>query len=105
MADLFGIIAQSNPSEATLTTLFTGTTQTVASLIICNRSATPTAVRVSLAPAGAADDPSQYLLYDCPIAGNQMLPPLGFNFGSTDVVRVYATLATITFTLTGDQIS
>lgn len=95
MADSFGILGQSNPSATTLTTLFTGTTQTVASLIICNRSATPTAVRVSLAIAGAGDDPSQYILYDCPIAGNQTLPPLGFNFGATDVVRVYATLATI----------
>lgn len=105
MADQFGIIAQSNPSAASLTTHFTGTVQTVATMLICNRSGTATSVRVSLAVAGAADDPSQYILYDCPIAGNQTLPPLAYCIGATDVVRVYATLATVTFTSTGDQIA
>lgn len=105
MADAFGILAQSNPSAATLTDLFAGTTGTVATILICNRSATPTTIRVSLAVAAAADDPKQYVLYDCPISGNQTLPPLQFSIGATDVVRVYATLATIAFTLTGDQIT
>lgn len=104
MADNFGIIAQSAPSAATLTDMFTGTTQTVATLIACNRSATPTKFRVSLAPAGAADSVEQYLFYDCDITANQTLELPKICFGATDVVRVYATLATLSFNLTGDQI-
>ena len=96
-------VKQSKPSAATLTTLYTvpGATAAMCStLTVCNQSATATAFRVSVAPAGAADAASQYLYYDIAIAGNDTFAAtLGFALATTDVVRVYNTLATLSFSL------
>ncbi len=92
---------QSAPSATTLTDLITTTTRIVAStLIVCNRSATPTSFRVSVAPAGAADATSQYIYYDVPIAGNDTFKAtFGLSLASGSKIRVYATLATLSFSL------
>jgi hypothetical protein len=69
---------------------------------VCNRSATPTSFRISVAPAGAADSLEQYLWYDLAIDGNDgFAATIGMTLEATDVVRVYATLATLSFNLFG----
>ena len=99
------IVKQSKPSATTLTDLYTvpAVTSTMCSTItVCNQSATPTSFRISVAPAGAADDPSQYLYYDVAIAGNDTFAAtIGIPLATTDKVRVYATLATLSFSLMG----
>jgi len=84
-----------------------GATQVVCStLVVCNRSATGTSFRISVAVAGAADDNKQYLFYDSAIAGNAVTTvTIGITLGATDVVRVYATLATLTFSLFGVELT
>jgi hypothetical protein len=70
MADTYKVLAQSNPSAASLTDAYTvpGATQTIISTItVCNRSATPTSFRISVAVNGAADNNIQYLAFDNPI--------------------------------------
>lgn len=105
----YKILGQSNPSATTLTDLYTvpALTQAVCStLVVCNRSATPTSFRYSVAPAGAADSPEQYNAFDIPINGNESQPiTIGMTLGPADVVRVYATLATLSFNLFGSEIS
>ena len=97
------VVKQSKPSATTLTDLYTvpGATSSMCSTItVANQSATPTAFRISVAPAGAADTPSQYLYYDIAIAGNDTFAAtLGFALATTDKVRVYNTLATLSFSL------
>jgi hypothetical protein len=97
------IVKQSKPSAATLTTLYTvpGATSAMCSTItVCNQSATATAFRISIAPSGAADATSQYLYYDVAIAGNDTFAAtIGFALAATDEVRVYNTLATLSFSL------
>ena len=99
------VLGQSIPSATTLTDLYTvpGATQaTVSTLTVCNQSATPTSFRVSVAQGGAADDPSQYLYYDVAIPANDTFAAtFGITLNSGDVVRVYATLATLSFSLFG----
>lgn len=74
--------------------------------MIANRSAVVTSFRVSIAPAGAADDNKQYIAFDVPIYANDVVQyTSGFSLATTDVVRVYATLATLSFTLTGVEIT
>lgn len=105
MADTYKVLGQSNPVVTTLTDLYTvpAATSVVAStLVITNRSATATSFRASVAIAGAADANQQYIAYDVPIAGNETIAlTIGITLAATDKVRVYATLATLSFNLFG----
>jgi len=109
MADAYKVLSQTNPVATTLTDSYTvpAATQTVISTItVANRSATATSFRISIAKAGAVDSNEQYLYYDIPIAGNDTFAAtLGISLATTDVVRVYATLATLSFNLTGIEIT
>ena len=99
------IKSSSNPNAATLTDMYTVTTgkdAVISSITVANRSATATSFRISVASKGTADNDTQYLYYDIPIAGNEtFVATIGLALASTDVVRVYATLATLTFQLYG----
>lgn len=105
MADTYKVLGQSSPLAATLTTLYTvaALTSAIASTIcVCNRSATPTTFRVAVRPAGAAIANEHYIAYDVPIGANEALSfTLGITLAATDVVSVYATLATLAFSLFG----
>lgn len=107
MAATKKVLGQSNPSAATLTTLYTvpASKETVGStIIVCNRSSTPTSFRVAVRPAGAAISNEHYLYYDVPIPGNDTFAAtIGICLETTDVVSVYATLATLSFSLFGDE--
>lgn len=95
-------VKQSKPSAATLTALYTvpAVTSAVCSTItVCNQSSVATSFRISVAPAGAADATSQYLYYDVAIPGNDTFATtIGIALATTDVIRVYNTLATLSFT-------
>lgn len=109
MTDTLKVLGQSAPSATTLTALYTvpGATQAVGSSItICNRVASATTYRISVAPAGAADTNSQYLFYDLPIQANDTYTwVLGISLGATDVVRVYAGNANLSFSLFGVEVT
>ena len=103
------VLGQLKPSAATLTTLYTvpaSTQATVSTIVVTNQSATPTAFRISVAIAGAADTPAQYIYYDVAIAGNDVFAAtLGITLAATDVVRAFNTLATLSFNLFGVETS
>jgi hypothetical protein len=107
--ETYKVIAQSSPAAATLTTLYTvpAATQVVLStIIVANRSATRTKFRIAVSPAGAAVANEHYIAYDVDIEGNDMQEiTLGVTLTATDVVRVYATLATLSFNAFGIQIT
>lgn len=106
MPQIYRILGQSNPSATTLTDVYTVVkpvrSAVLSSINVANRSATPTSFRISVAKGGAADSNEQYIAYDTPIGANDVL---SFNLGATlaqgDVVRVYATLATLSFNIFG----
>lgn len=109
MATTLKVLAQSNPSAATLTDIYTvpsATSAVISSINIANRSATATSFRISVAVAGAADNNKQYHFYDTPIAGNDVVSFVtGITMAATDVLRVYATLATLSFNVSGTEIT
>lgn len=109
MGVVYKVLGQSNPGAAALTDVYTvpaATSAVVSSIIIVNRSATPTSFRISLAVAGAADDNKQYIAFDTPIGANQIVSHTpGIGLAATDVVRVYATLATLTFSVLGTELT
>ena len=103
------VLGQSAPAAATLTGLYTvpGSTEAVISTFtVANRSPVATSFRMSVAPAGAGDDVKQYLYYDVAIPGNDTFAAtLGLTLAATDVVRIYATLATLSFSIFGVELT
>ena len=99
--------AQSNPLAATLTDIYTvpASTKFEGRVIVANRSAIATSFRISIAIAGAANDDKQYIAYDVAIIANDVYESPRIAVAATDVVRVFATLATLSFTLTGLELS
>lgn len=109
MTDSAKILSQTNPSATTLTDSYTvpaATSTVVSSIIVANRSVTATTFRISIAVAGAADNSKQYIYYDVQAPGNDtFVSTIGLTLATTDVVRVYTTLATCSFTLVGIEIT
>lgn len=107
MATTLKVLGQSNPGATTLTTLYTVPALTSAvgsSIVVCNRSATATSFRVAVRPAGAAIANEHYIYYDVAIPGNDtFIATIGITLATTDVVSVYATLATLSFNLYGQE--
>lgn len=109
MAQSYEILGQSAPSAATSTTLYTGpsSTKTVISVVtVCNRSSTPTSFRLGIDDAAAGDSNADYTYYDHPIGPYETLEVMkGAVVEATDLLRCYATLATVTFGAFGVKIT
>lgn len=103
------VLGQSNPSATTLTDVYTvgaGKQTAVSTIIVSNRSATATSFRIAVRPAGASISNEHYIFYDVAIAGNDSFAAtLGISLATTDVISVYATLATLSFSVFGDEVS
>ena len=109
MANAWKVLGQSAPGAATSTTLYTcpSSTQTVLSYIaVVNRSTTPTAYRLGIDVNGAGDSNEDYQHYDTPIGANETHYVMhGATLDASDLIRCYATLATLTFTAHGQEIT
>ena len=110
MADQAKILAQSNPAATTLTDVYTvpvGVIHTVLStIVVANRSTITTFYRISVALGGAADNLKQYIAYDSELPGaDSRTWTIGITLAVGDVVRVYATDATVSFNIFGVEVS
>ena len=109
MATAYKVLAQSNPSATTATTLYTtpSTTSTVVSTItVCNQSSSAGSYRIAVRPAGETLAAKHYIAYDVPIAANDTVAlTLGITLATTDVVTVYASSTSLSFNAYGSEIS
>lgn len=109
MTDTLKVLGQSAPSATTLTTLYTvpgATSATVSTISVCNRSATATTFRIAVRPAGAGISNEHYVAYDAEILGNEIYGfTIGATLATTDVISVYATLATLSFNAYGVEVT
>lgn len=107
MAEVIKVLGQLKPAAATLSALYTvpGATTTVSSSIIaCEQSAVATTFRISVAVAGAADAPVQYIVYDAALAANETKAfMLGMTLGAADVVRVRSVSGNVSFAIFGAE--
>ena len=105
----YKVLGQSNPTIATLTTLYTtpaSTNTIVSSLTICNQATSNATYRIAVRPANSAVDPKHYISYDTLVPSNDTIAlTLGMTLGATDVVSVYANSSTVSFTLFGTEIT
>ncbi len=98
----YGALGQASPGATTLTDLYSPAPGRHASVrvVCCNRS-TETTVRVSLAPQGAANAVSQYVVYDMTLGANESQSTAPITVGGYDIVRAYSANGAVSFTVTG----
>ena len=100
------VLAQVAPAAGQLIDIYQAPVgrNAVVSLLVCNRSATKTNFRAAVAPAGAPDAVEQYVYYDVLIQGNDTFAaPIAISLSASDVIRVYATDAKLSFSLFGGE--
>lgn len=103
----YKVLGQAAPVAATATDVYTapaGKTTVVSTLAVTNTGAVVTTYRVAVRPAGAVLAAQQYIAYDKSLAASTSdYLKLGITLSPTDVITVYATLATLSFSVFGDE--
>jgi hypothetical protein len=109
MPTTYKVLGQLEPAATTESTLYTvpASTQTVCStLSVCNNGTSDGTFRVRIKVNNAADDDGQYLFFDYGVAAKDTRTfTLGITLGAADVFRVYSSVATMSFSLFGSEIS
>lgn len=109
MPNVYKVLAQSNPSATTATTLYTvpaATSSVLSTITVCNQAASAASFRIAVRPAGATLAAVHYVAYDVALAANDTTAlTLGLTLAATDVVTVYASSATLSFHAYGSEIS
>ena len=109
MATTYKVLGQSNPAATTATTLYTvpsATQAVVSTIVICNQTASAATFRIAVRVAGATLAASQYVAYDVTVgASDSTALTLGITMGATDVLTVYGSTATLSFTAFGSEIA
>ena len=109
MATTYKVLGQSNPAATTATTLYTvpsSTSTVVSTIVICNQAAAAATYRISVRPAGGAQTTAMYLAYDVAVAANDSTAlTLGITLATTDVITVYSSTTTLSFTAFGSEIA
>jgi hypothetical protein len=108
MATTYKVLGQVVPLATTATDLYTvpaGTSTVCSTLAVCARGSTST-YRVAVRPAGATLADEHYIVYDNWVDGKDTIfLTLGLTLGANDVVTVYSSEATNTFSLFGSEIT
>jgi glucose-6-phosphate dehydrogenase assembly protein OpcA len=109
MPTTYKVLGQVNPSATTATTVYTvpsATSTIVSSIVVANLGGSSASYRISVRPAGETQANKHYLVYDATIAATDSLTlTLGITLATTDVVTVFASSATMSFSLFGSEIS
>jgi glucose-6-phosphate dehydrogenase assembly protein OpcA len=109
MPTTYKVLGQSNPAATTLTTLYTvpsATNAVISSITVANLAATSATFRIAVRPAGASIANSQYIAYDITLgASDTTVLTMGVTMNATDVLSVYASSTTVTFSAFGSEIS
>ena len=109
MATTYKVLGQVAPSATTATTLYTvpsATQAVVSTIVIANQTTSAATFRIAVRVAGAALTAAQYVAYDVTVgASDSTALTLGITMGATDVLTVYGSTATLSFTAFGSEIA
>ena len=105
----YKVLGQSNPAATTATTLYTVPSVTeavISTIVIANLAATAATFRIAIRPNGATLANSQYIAYDVTVgAADSTALTLGITVDAADIITVYASTSTLTFSAFGSEIS
>jgi hypothetical protein len=109
MPTIYKVLGQSAPSAATATTLYTApasTSAVVSTVNIVNLSTNADTIRVAIRPAGETLADKHYVIFGLVLpARAQYTLQAGLTLATTDVVTVYSSNGTSSFSLFGSEIS
>ena len=109
MATTYKVLGQSNPGATTATTLYTvpsATSAVVSTIVICNQESVDATYRIAIRPAGATLAAEHYVAYDITVGGSDSTAlTLGITLATTDIITVYGSTATLSFTAFGSEIA
>jgi hypothetical protein len=109
MSATYKVLGQSAPSATTATDLYTvgaALTTVVSTLVICNRASTDATYQVAVRPAGATLANQHYIAYDVTVRGSDSTNlTIGISLNSGDIITVYASTSTLSFSAFGSEIS
>lgn len=110
MPTIYKVLGQSAPAAATATTLYTvpaATDSIVSTINVVNTHAsTADTIRIAVRPAGATLANQHYVVFGLSLsAGATFTYTAGITLDTTDVVTVYSTNGTSSFSAFGSEIS
>ena len=110
MATTYKVLGQSAPAAATATSLYTvpAATQTIISTIyvVNTHASTADVIRIAVRPDGATLTNQHYVVYGLSLsAGATFTYTGGITIDATDVVTIYSTNGTSSFTAFGSEIA
>lgn len=109
MPTAYKVLGQSNPAATTATTLYTvpaATSTVVSTIVVANLTGTAATFRIAVRPAGATLANQHYIAYDVTVgASDSTTITCGFTLATTDVITVYASTATLSFSAFGSELS
>lgn len=108
MPTTYKVLGQSAPSATTNTDIYTApaSSQAIVSTIsVTNRAATEASFRIAIRPNGASISNQHYIAYDAKVPGNDSLfITVGVTVDADDVITVYASNASLSFSAFGSEI-
>lgn len=108
MATEYKVLGQLAPGAITPTDLYTVPalkSAVCSTLVVCNRGISAT-IRVAVRPAGAVLADQHYIIYDNYVNQyDSVFLTLGMTLAAGDVVTVYGSTATLTFSLFGSELT
>jgi hypothetical protein len=101
----YKVLAQSAPSATTATTLYTATNAViVSSLNVANTGGAADTIRIAVRPAGATLANLHYLVYGVQVpSGSVFTYTGGITLANTDVITIYSTTGTSSFSAFGSE--
>ena len=101
----YKVLAQSAPAATTATTLYTATSATiVATINVANTGGAADTIRIAVRPAGATLANQHYIVYGVQVpSGSIFTFTAGITLANTDVITVYSTTGTSSFSAFGSE--
>lgn len=105
MATTYKVLGQVNPSATTATTAYTvpaASSAVVSTISVANLGGSSATFRVAIRPNGATLENKHYIAYDVSIATlDTLFITVGLTLDADDVITVYASTATMAFSIYG----
>ena len=101
----YKVLAQSAPSAASASTLYTASNATIVSTInVSNTGGAADTIRIAVRPAGATLANLHYLVYGLQVPSGSFLTYTGgITLANTDVITIYSTTGTSSFSAFGSE--
>lgn len=109
MANDYKVLAQAALPATTASVIYTvpAATSTVLSTVtVCNQNSSQSSYRIAVVPGGGSVLTQNYLAYDVPLQANDTTAlTLGVTLGAADELSIYATSASVSFSLFGTEVT